>query len=660
MQISDLLGQYHNSLNAGSKIANGTRGVGQVADTVGKLSSGQLFEGTVTGMKGEQVTLSLSNGQSINARLAGDVGLIKGESVFFEVKSNDGNVINIRPVSMGTMNNPTLLSALDAAGLPVSENSLNMVKSMMSEQMPIDARALSDMAKLLGQHPDTDVATLVTMKKLGMETSPEMVEQFERYQAAEGAILDAVSDLADAYTEMLSNPLVTAEDIKGFQEKLMRILNPEQLGETPDGGSVKEAGEDGNVPAGDVLSLVDGEEAADGTKMTAGKNPENVAAGPSFEIPAEGGEAAKGTTGTDGTNVPARLAADVSEPATTAAKGTANLEGGAVASAAVETPAVGVADGRVGDVETQIKILSAQDDPEISKLIADAGEKAGKEFPAGSLGAELGGEELKELNQTLKDAGLLSKLPADMEEGGRLSPKADLSRFMEAVSKEIQENPNLSKDDLTKILTSTGYKGALRAALGNKWTLSPEDLADKENVKKLYEDLEKDVAKIAQAATEVTKGDNPLSQSARQIHNNVEFMNQVNETYTYVQLPLKIAGGQANGDLYVYSNKKHNRVENDEISAFLHFDLEHLGTTDISVKMKNKKVDTKFFMEDDASFDLIEKNLPLLQAKLEKLGYDVSLSVDGGREPVNFVEDFLKQDSAGTGSITRFSFDMRA
>ena len=182
----------------------------------------------------------------------------------------------------------------------------------------------------------------------------------------------------------------------------------------------------------------------------------------------------------------------------------------------------------------------------------------------------------------------------------------------------------------------------------------------KENIQKLYKDLEKDVARIAQSAADMSKGDNPLSQSARQVHNNIDFMNQVNQTYAYIQLPLKLAGQQASGDLYVYSNKKRAHGDNDEVSAFLHFDLDHLGATDISVKMRNKKVDTRFFMADDAAFDLIEKNLPVLQAKLEKMGYHVSLSVDGAKEPVNFVEDFLNQDTAKVGTITRYSFDMRA
>ena len=43
---------------------------------------------------------------------------------------------------------------------------------------------------------------------------------------------------------------------------------------------------------------------------------------------------------------------------------------------------------------------------------------------------------------------------------------------------------------------------------------------------------------------------------AGEIHSNVEFMNQVNQMYTYAQIPLKMSGQHASGELFVYTNKK--------------------------------------------------------------------------------------------------------
>lgn len=663
MQISDLIGQYNNSMNAGSRIAGGVKGMSQVADTVNKLSAGQLFEGTVTGTKGGNVTLSLSNGQAINARLAGDVNLIEGESVFFEVKSNDGNTINICPVSMGTMNNPTLLSALDAANLPVSENSLNMVTAMMSEQMSIDSKALGDMAKLMNAYPNTDVSTLATMTRLDMDVSPEMIEQFEHYKAGEGQLMDSVSELANAFIETMADPNVTVDAIKAFQENLIQVIDPEAVGETADAEGEKETGE---VPSEEeAIAEQDGE--GDNAEAVKGKGVSSQAETTTIGKNALSGEieetaATKDTRLAAGSKEDARVAAKDEKSAPLDIKGEAaeiKLPKELTLAKGAENEQA-FAEGK-GNQEhaTKIEILPADEDPQIAKLISEAGEDT-NELPQNAIGHSLSDAQIKEFSDLLKDAKLLPKDASLLDAKGNLSSQADATKLLNDLVEQLSDGKTLSKDELMKILSSDGFKGALRSAMQNKWTLAPEKIADKDQIKQLYADIEKDIAKIADEAAKMTKADNPLSSAAKQMHNNIEFMNQVNETYAYVQLPLKLAGQQATGDLYVFSNKKRLNPETDEISAFLHFDLEHLGSTDISIKMYQKKVDTKFFMADDAAFDLIEKNLPVLEEKLNKLGYDVKLTIEGGEKPVDFVQDFLRQESVGTGPVTRYSFDMRA
>ena len=106
---------------------------------------------------------------------------------------------------------------------------------------------------------------------------------------------------------------------------------------------------------------------------------------------------------------------------------------------------------------------------------------------------------------------------------------------------------------------------------------------------------------------------------------------------------MKLSGQNANGELYVYTNKKNLRDPDAELSAFLHLDMEHLGSTDVSVKMQHRNVKTNFYMADDASYDLVEKYLPILEEK-----------------KVSFGDDFLRKDMPQTGTLHRYSFDVRA
>ena len=60
----------------------------------------------------------------------------------------------------------------------------------------------------------------------------------------------------------------------------------------------------------------------------------------------------------------------------------------------------------------------------------------------------------------------------------------------------------------------------------------------------------------------------------------------------------------------------------------MHFDLEHLGSTDVSVRMKNKSVNTKFFLEDDASYELVMNNIHILKENLDNLGYTCEIECE--------------------------------
>ena len=75
----------------------GASGMQKVVSTLEELSSGSVFEGTVSSVKNGKVTLALSDGQTITARLSGKVPLSQGTPMFFQVKSNDGATIEIKP-----------------------------------------------------------------------------------------------------------------------------------------------------------------------------------------------------------------------------------------------------------------------------------------------------------------------------------------------------------------------------------------------------------------------------------------------------------------------------------------------------------------------------------------------------------------------------------
>mgnify|MGYP005948201887 FL=1 len=208
MQISNLVSQYNNSVANGEPMT-GAKGVEKLVSSLNEMSKGMIFEGTVSSVRGNQVKLALSNGQQILARLAGKFSFEQGQSVFFQVKNNDGGTIEIKPYTVdGEGANLTLMDALKAAGLSVDGINLSMVNKMMEEHMPIDKTSLNQMYQLVQDNKDINVTTLVELKRLGIEINQVNAAQFENYANDKQAITIAMDSLIDELPNALS-----AEDL---------------------------------------------------------------------------------------------------------------------------------------------------------------------------------------------------------------------------------------------------------------------------------------------------------------------------------------------------------------------------------------------------------------------------------------------------------------
>ncbi len=200
----------------------------------------------------------------------------------------------------------------------------------------------------------------------------------------------------------------------------------------------------------------------------------------------------------------------------------------------------------------------------------------------------------------------------------------------------------------------------LKDVLQKNWMMEPGEVASKEAVDEFFEQLRSQTGKLADLAANTLGKESALAQSTNQLAQNVDFLNQLNQTFTYVQIPLKMSGQNANGDLYVYTNKKNLAAKDGNVSAFLHLDMDHLGSVDVYVTMEKQKVSTNFKVQDDATLDLIEANIDLLNARLEKRGYHLKSTVEMQKEEVSVVKEMQKQMGQTTLPVAHLSFDARA
>lgn len=619
MHISDMLGQYNRNISSGTEELKAASGMQKVVSTLEELSSGSVFEGTVSSVKNGKVTLALSDGQTITARLSGKVPLSQGTPMFFQVKSNDGVTIEIKPYTgAGSGGNPILTNALTEGTVPVTERNLAMVDAMMKEQMPIDKQSLLNMARIANMNPGVDITTVVNMTKLGIPVSPEMAAQFENYMTDEHAILQEMDQAMNELADLAGSHDLTPDQAVQMNQKILSILLPEQ---TAAGESVNT---EGQIETG-------GQTMAEGQIETGGQT---TAEG---QIVTGGQTTAEGQILTDG-----RLGAE---------EQTVNGEQTTTAGQAIQEGTGGQAIGEV---------LSDQQFSSLGRLLQN--------IPSLVESTKLFPEAMEQdiFIDTLEDESVAQNLMTEdaawkaADGKTALDKNLTVSDFLRTVSQLLSENNGMASQSIQKLFGSDAYKSLLRNVMEQQWLIQPEALKQEKKISQLYEKLEQQMRQVEDALKEAGVTKTRFPETAAEVRGNIEFMNQLNQAYTYVQVPLKMSGQNANGELYVYTNKKNLRDPDAELSAFLHLDLEHLGSTDVSVKMQHRNVKTNFYMADDASYDLVEKYLPILEQKLKDKGYQCTITMTKEEKKVSFGDDFLRKDMPQTGTLHRYSFDVRA
>lgn len=613
MHISDMLGQYNRNISSGTEELKAASGMQKVVSTLEELSSGSVFEGTVSSVKNGKVTLALSDGQTITARLSGKVPLSQGTPMFFQVKSNDGATIEIKPYTgAGSGGNPILTNALTEGTVPVTERNLAMVDAMMKEQMPIDKQSLLNMARIANMNPGVDITTVVNMTKLGIPVSPEMAAQFENYMTDEHAILQEMDQAMNELADLAGSSDLTLDQAVQMNHKILSILLPEQ---TATGAPVNT---EGQIETG-------GQTTAEGQIVTGG------------QITAEGQTTSEGQILTDG-----RLGAE---------EQTVNGEQTTTAGQAIQEGTGGQAIGEV---------LSDQQFSSLGRLLQN--------IPSLVESTKLFPEAMEQdiFIDTLEDESVAQNLMTEdaawkaADGKTALDKNLTVSDFLCTVSQLLSENNGMASQSIQKLFGSDAYKSLLRNVMEQQWLIQPEALKQEKKISQLYEKLEQQMRQVEDALKEAGVTKTRFPETAAEVRGNIEFMNQLNQAYTYVQVPLKMSGQNANGELYVYTNKKNLRDPDAELSAFLHLELEHLGSTDVSVKMQHRNVKTNFYMADDASYDLVEKYLPILEQKLKDKGYQCTITMTKEEKKVSFGDDFLRKDMPQTGTLHRYSFDVRA
>lgn len=595
MQISDMLAQYNRSSATGATATAPQQGVQQLVSAVREMTVGNVFEGTVNDIKNGTVTLGLANGQTVQARIAAGVQLAVGQAMFFQVKSNDGTTVEIRPYTNGNLNNPTLLKALDAAGIPAEPRMIDMVNSMMEEQMSIGRESLMDMARSISAYPDADIKSLVLMHKLDIPMSEEFIQQFENYKSDQAAITSQFDDVLESIGKLYQNENLSETEALELGSRIYQVLKQE-----------------GSLDASAIVK-------------------EGVQKGSWSPVELQEGAILEGT----------------SELAATEITGTELAE-----AETIEETLDGVA------VNSGEEAASEENAAQVSEEKTSSDAQGVQYYARGSVGALFTEGQMKDFSNLLKEFPQLAGSKLFTAEGN-LNGNLSTGAFLKELHQALDEIMGLTGGSAKKLFSGKEYQKVLEYEVKQQWTLKPEEIKG-DAVKHLYEKMENQMQKMQELVQESGQSNTSLAKAVSNLQGNIEFMNQINNAYHYVQIPLRMSNQNAHGDLFVYTNKSGVDRPDGELSAFLHLDMDNLGATDVSVRMKDRKVHTNFYLEDEKSYDLIEEHMAELMQRLQEKGYSCTVQVENQFRKKNLVEDFMQQEHPSAGILHRYSFDMRA
>lgn len=271
--------------------------------------------------------------------------------------------------------------------------------------------------------------------------------------------------------------------------------------------------------------------------------------------------------------------------------------------------------------------------------------------------ADSAGTEVKEILDYLRNSGYEKETLVKIADSSETPLK-----FLNNINELLYNSPETAFD-AKEFFSLKGYKELLGKAIKDKFTLNPADMKNPKEIDELYQSISDKTGKIIETfAQKGGESGKNLASSAKNMQERMDFIQNLNEIYSYAQLPVKMSSAEVNSELFVYLNKRRMQDKKEDVSALLHLDMQFLGPTDVHVSLRGNMVHTKFYVEDEISAKILDEHMNILEKAVNESGFSLSNEVITREAalatPTNMVvEELLGNDLEQ--SVKRYSFDVR-
>lgn len=605
-----------NSSAQSSRSPAGASSTAGLNKQIRSLVPGQTIRGEVISRSGSDVQLKLSDDMIMHAKVDPNMNLEIGKNMTFEVRNN-GSALTLSPLFENMSADVNVLKALDMAGLPVNETSVTMTRQLMEAGLPVDRNSLQQIYREVVSFPQAEVSDVVNLHKLGLPVNEANVNQMISYRNLTHQLMDGMESVLGALPDALESMSQEGnlQGLTGLYQELFDLIQegaaegvfltseealPDEAGLSQEQAALEQLTEAEMDPQ--TGALLDAEASVGNTPVAAAEILlEELGSG--GEGVNSGGEAENGTV---------QAGAEVAQ---------AGAEAGSVAAEDLQGETISAASRQVIS-EQLLAMLS--------------------ELPMESQETEQLAMQLRQFGQ-----GHLSTA----EFFGAAGRMLQAARMMEG-----------GTQNLHRIFSGEEFRNLLTESLKHLWTVRPEELAKNGKVEELYQRMDRQLKGLANALETGGQAESAAFRATTTVSQNIDFLNQLNQMYAYVQLPLHLSQGDAHGELYVYANKRSLADNGGKISALLHLDMEHLGPVDVYVMLEQSKVNTRFYVQDEEMLDFLSAHMHILTERLAERGYDCSFSMTARGEEQDpmansGIRPILNQEKGVL--VTQYAFDVR-
>lgn len=572
-------------------------------------TEGEVLKGEIIDLKNNEVTVRTEAGEVISAKVKDASSLYIGQKLEFKT-DNIGGRLYLEPVLTGgeqSVNN-IIQKALEAASLPLNSKNIAVTQALLNNNMSVDKQSIMKVLSQTYTNKNASIDTIVLMNKHNIPVENDNAAQFENYRNYEHRLIKELGDIATSVPEVFDK-VTSGHALMDINHEVVNILSlgPQPLkSPMPLASSAFTSAMDKDI----LLSVLS-----------------------NFEIDGEVMEGIKGGWG--------RLD-EVSNAIENAYEQAKEMD-------ALRAGYINDFDSSTGGM---VSAKALFENPVITTILE---KNATFTRNSSALSSFLSEEQINRIHQTLKDIkGLpeMDQLANDVLEG-----KITSFEFMERLSYALEK---ADVGTALKTLKMPEYKDIVREAIISKWTITTDNLADPKEVENTYERIYEQTEKLSNLAGKAFgEFETQVSKHSTNVKNNINFMETLNDMFSYIQLPVKLANQNIHSELFVMTDKKKLASNKENISVLLRLEMEHLGLIDIRIKKTGNEIDAVFQLPNKIDVDLFQTNMEHLEYTLLEKGFLLNGSVEQKQEEIDIVKDFIDRDSSDM-LMKRYTFDIRA